>query len=251
MDGEGAGGSRGDATRRRAVRAGLSAALVWFLIELAIRGVAGFVVLEAILTATETREPAPGHFGALGFGLLVPAMLMLWVVFDRRIRQDRLSPLALGYRFTWAAGVTGVVCGGVDLFGVLWLTDKIDTQFFGPSNKSVLTWIAAAPMWAILALLLGNGILAPIVEELAWRGYIQSRLSLGWGSGVGLVATALLFSAKHVVLDVSLSRTATLVIGSLFLGVIRHRWGTFASTLAHFVGNFTATTLGVIEALTR
>jgi membrane protease YdiL (CAAX protease family) len=237
------------AVGRRAVRAGLSAGLLWVGIEFGIRTAGGLGIGLTYLAATGWGEFTPGHIGTLSFGLLVPAMLLLWVAFDRRIRRDRISLSDLGHRFTPAAGLTGIACG-ICLLGVVWLTAGIDTRIFGP-NIEFVNIVAATPVLGILALLVGNGLLAPIVEELAWRGYIQGRLALGWGPRAALVATALLFAGKHMVVDVSLSRSVTLVVGSLALGVIRDRWGTFGSTLAHFAMNFTATTAVIFEALTR
>lgn len=240
---------RGEAARRLAVRAGLSAVLLWVVIEFGIR-IGGVVAIGlAYLAATGWGETPLEQLGAAGFGLLVLALLVLWVVFYRRILRGRFSLPDLGYRFTWSAGLIGIACG-VGLLGILWATATIDTRIFGP-NIEFLNIVAAAPMLGILALFVGNGLLAPIVEELAWRGYIQGRLALGWNPRAALVATALLFAVKHMVVDASLSRSVTLVVASLALGVIRYRWGTFESTLAHFAMNFTATTLVVFLALTR
>jgi len=237
------------ADRRRAVRAGLSAVVMWVGIEFGIRTAGGVAIGLTFLAVTGWGEPPPGHIGALSFGLLAPALLVLWVAFHRRIRRDRIGLPELGYRFTWTAGLIGIA-SGVSLLGVLWLTAAIDTRIFGP-NIEFLNIVAATPMLGILALFVANGLLAPIVEELAWRGYIQGRLALGGGPRAALLATVLFFAVKHMIVDVSLSRSVTLVVASLALGVIRDRWGTFASTLAHFAMNFTATTAAVFEALTR
>jgi membrane protease YdiL (CAAX protease family) len=242
---------QGNTARRLAIRAGLSAVLLWVGIEFGIRTVGGAAGVLAIASTIGWKEPPLGHLGALNAGLLVPAMVVLWVMFDRRVRQNRIDLLNLGYRFAWGAGVTGVACGA-GLLGIYWLTAVIDTRIFGSDLALLLhTMVAASPMLGILALLIGNGLLAPIVEELAWRGYIQGRLTIGWGPRAALVVTAMLFAAKHMIVDLSLDRSVTLVVISFALGVIRHRWGTSESTLAHFTLNFTATTQGVFEALTR
>lgn len=250
MDAEGPRDEQEAAIRSRAVRSGLSAVLLWVGIDFGIGTVPSIAGFFALLVAAGGRKPPLGQLGMLQFGLLIPTMLALWWAFDRRIRRDRVSLAELGYRFTWNAGLVGIACG-ICMLGLLLVTDAIDTRIFGEDSSTLMTMIATSPMLGILALLLGNGLLVPVVEEMAWRGYIQGRLALGWGPRVALVVTAVLFAGKHMVADISFSRTVTLVLGSLALGVIRYRWGTFPSTLAHFLENFTATTAAVFEALTR
>jgi membrane protease YdiL (CAAX protease family) len=228
----------------------MSAVLLWVGVTFAfmmVPAVAGFFILLALAGG---EEPPVDRLASLQFGLLVPTILVLWVAFSRRIRREQISLSDLGYSFTWKAGVIGIACG-ICMIGLDFVTGSIDERIFGPTSGRLMAMVAAAPMPGILALLIGNGLLVPLVEELAWRGYIQSRLALGWGPRAALVATALLFAAKHMVTDASLNRTVTLVVGSLALGVIRDRWGTFPSTLTHFLENFTFTTALVFEALTR
>jgi membrane protease YdiL (CAAX protease family) len=250
MDAEALRNGQGETARRQAVRAGLSAVLLWVGIEFGLRTVGLVTGALAIASMTGVEDPAPAHVGALNNGLLVAAVLALWVAFDRRIRREGIGLPDLGYRFTRGAGVIGMACG-VGLLGIAAGTASLDVHLFRFNVDEHLATIAATPMLGILALFVGNALLAPVVEELAWRGYIQGRLALGWGPRAAPVATALLFAAKHTIVDLSLGRSVTLVIGSLALGVIRDRWGTFESTLAHFTLNFTATTLVVHMALTR
>jgi len=40
-----------------------------------------------------------------------------------------------------------------------------------------------------------------------------------------------------MIVDVSIGRASTLVVGSLVLGLVRHRWGTGASTTTHLALN--------------
>jgi hypothetical protein len=49
-----------------------------------------------------------------------------------------------------------------------------------------------------VALLLGAGV-APVAEEVFFRGYLYTGLRERWGLGWGLVASALLFAVVHLV----------------------------------------------------
>jgi hypothetical protein len=175
--------------------------------------------------------------------------LGLWALFDRRRRRMGQSLADLGYQFTWRGGILGAVCG-LALVAAVRLTAEIDARLFGPAGDAGrLPAFAEAGVWAVLPFLLGNAVLAPVVEEFAWRGHIQATFQKERGEAVALVATALLFAAKHVLIDLSLDRFTSLVIGSFLLGLVRLRLGTFAGTVAHFGLNFVASTVFMVTAL--
>ena len=178
----------------------------------------------------------------------IAAMLILMLVFGRRVLRERLRPADLGYRWSRPAVVAGAT-SGVVLFAILLGTAALDRAVFDPGDDA--GWprrLADADPVAMLALVVGNGLLAPLVEEYAWRGYIQTRLVHDWGAATGLAATAAGFAAKHLLVDLSLVRLATLLVGSAALSAIAHRWGTAASTLAHAATNTAATLLVIVSA---
>jgi membrane protease YdiL (CAAX protease family) len=106
---------------------------------------------------------------------------------------------------------------------------------------------AGALVW--IALLIGNGVAAPLSEEFAWRGYVQTRIQTAWGAAPAVVVAAALFAAKHVVVDRSVLRIVTLVTGALALGVVRARYGTTASSLAHTILNLAGTAASIAIAI--
>jgi len=224
--------------RRRVVRAGLSGAGLWVLIEFATRTGLGWAVLR--LARLVGSRPGLGEIYLLSNALKWPAVIVLGIVFYRRVRREGLTWAELGYRSGRSAVAAGLIAG------VIWLglgvVSYIDAYLFGKGdveryNQAAL---AAGPV-AELIMLPVNGILAPVVEELAWRGYVQTHLVWGWGPRTGIVVTSLLFAAKHNLVDLSLSRSISLLVGALVLGIVGYRWGTVASTIAHVVVNFTST----------
>ncbi|MFC6862828.1 CPBP family intramembrane glutamic endopeptidase [Halomicroarcula sp. GCM10025817] len=106
-----------------------------------------------------------------------------------------------------------------------------------------------AGLWVAVLFALAHGIVAPVTEELAWRGIVQSAFVRAEGLGTGIVITAVLFTAKHALLDVSLARVPTILVLALVLGIVRHRWGTTASTVVHMVVNLTSVGLLTIYVL--
>ena len=95
-------------------------------------------------------------------------------------------------------------------------------------------------VWVLALFALAHGVVAPVTEELAWRGVVQTALVNSWGPTVGITVTVVLFTTKHVVLDASLARIPTVLVLAVALGLVRHRWGTTASTVVHAVVNLTS-----------
>ena len=232
----------------RSVRAALSAAAVWVVIEFVVRTAGAVLVLLSLKpSAWMPGEQVELRFG-WNVGLAALSTLMLGAVFYRRIRREDLRWAGLGYRFDAAVAVSGVASGAV-LLGSLLLVGKIDAHLFGLADADgPAKGIAAAGMPVALAFLVDNGVVSPAIEEFVWRGCIQRRLIAGWGARLGIVVTALLFAAKHIVVDLSLIRTTTLLAASVGLGVIGYQWGTWASTLAHITMNTSATLYDLIAA---
>jgi membrane protease YdiL (CAAX protease family) len=103
----------------------------------------------------------------------------------------------------------------------------------------------AGGAWIGPLLLVANGIVVPVSEELAWRGVIQSSLARAWGMAGTVAVTALALALKHVIVDGSVMRLTSLMVGALELCGVRARWGTGSSTVTHLVANFLATALAL------
>ena|GEM_PF-4194814 len=90
----------------------------------------------------------------------------------------------------------------------------------------------------LVALLL-LGVIPPICEEMAYRGYLQQALG-PLGPRAGVLVTALLFGAMHG----SLVRLIPLSLLGLIFGVAVQRSGSiFSSMIMHFVNNAVALSL--------
>lgn len=220
------------------------AAFQWLLIEAVTRpgvGLGGALVLWAILG----DFPSNGTLGTLNSFALWPAMLILGMVFLRKVRRQGLTAADLDYRVSRSAVLIGVLAGG-GLLGLGGLAYQIDARLFDQSSLEEFLKLYKDSGFVNAAILLpANGILGPVVEEFVWRGYIQTRLTSVWGMNRAILLTAGLFAAKHVIVDLSLVRTTSLVLIALGLGVIGARLGTLAATVAHIVMNSAATVWGL------
>lgn len=112
-----------------------------------------------------------------------------------------------------------------------------------PSVTPTALGVGDAPMWAAALLLVINGIVVPITEELAWRGVIQTALMDAYGTSVAIVVTAVAFVLKHLIVDLAAPplRVTSLVILGFILCGLRARYGTTSSTVAHLAANGVAT----------
>jgi membrane protease YdiL (CAAX protease family) len=216
--------------------------LIWVVVEFTVRRLGSAAVLGGWKRYARVSAPEPVPMVVLVAAITLAMVILAWA-FRCRVRREGLTAADLGYRWSRGAVLVGALSALV-LLTTFVGTALVDRVLFRPQDDP--PWvrrIAAAGPTAQLALLVSNGLLVPVVEEYAWRGYIQLRFMQGWGVLRGGAATAVFFAAKHVIVDLSLERTTTLLVGAAALGIIARRWGTGASTIAHAVTNLTATLL--------
>ena len=145
------------------------------------------------------------------------------------------------------AGVAGYVAFIV-AFGALSFV-YADILGLVPSvDATAFVGLGGTPVWVLALFFVGNGIIVPIAEELAWRGVIQTALAESYGTYVAVVVTAVAFVLKHLVVDLAAPpyRVTSLVLLALLFGVLRARYGTASSTVAHLAANATSTGLLVL-----
>ncbi len=101
-------------------------------------------------------------------------------------------------------------------------------------DQSVFQKIAIGPAgWVILALVVCVG--APVVEELFFRGLIQTRLIGRWGPVLGIGATSILFGSAHLIGwqgPISLVYALAIVGAGAVLGTMRHLTGRLGTSMA-------------------
>jgi hypothetical protein len=226
------------------------AAIQWTAVEFALRGPFTDLLVEGYRKTGNAVTPSDRL--TLSAFLIAPIMGTLAAVVLSRARRDRLTWPALGYHCD-RRRVTAGVLGGVAALMVSALAGLSDASLFNRPDiqDQFMTRVSSAGVPALLALLLGNGVLVPLVEEFAWRGYVQTRLARAWRPAAAVVTTAVMFALKHVAVDGSVVRVTTLLTGALTLGLIGQRYGTMASTVAHVILNFTGTAAVIAAARLR
>lgn len=83
----------------------------------------------------------------------------------------------------------------------------------------------APPVWLGLVSLLLMPVTIAVAEEVLYRGYLQSVLTLRWGRVAGLLVTAAFFSVHHLALtpvdgQAWLARTITTLLAGVMFGLL-------------------------------
>lgn len=229
------------------VRAFKNAGL-WTLVEFIVGDGSLLLIFLAFLVTTRPKDVESSVITGPMFTINVVsgtiAMLVLWSIFRRRARGATLSDL--GYRFSKAAVVAGSLAAAAVLtigeFGVY----KIDEALFGP-EPSLEMGLRDAGLAVAILFLVSNGFLAPVVEEYVWRGMVQRGFGMACGPLKAIIVTAILFTAKHIVTDLSFVRTTQLLFFSFLVGYIAFLWGTWSSTIVHLLANTGGTLLFILD----
>lgn len=150
-----------------------------------------------------------------------------------------IIPIALVYGLERrGAGALGLVVPG-DRF----------KRYAGYATLSlILPWIILGGGLSLIAEIMEQVFFIAVPEELLWRGYLQSRMTKWLGRIQGLIVTAILFGAGHLVAilgavgSLSFPRDTLLVIqttvGGLILGIMFLRAKNIVpGSLFHIFGN--------------
>ena len=195
------------------------------------------------VTALVTRRAGTFDFARDGLAALlvgVPAsslglIAVAWLAAGRPRRERlRLLPARVP-----AGGILAMIAG------ILALSQALESLalLVGVGPGANLDWIArtlaaATPLTLALAVLVIGG-LAPVGEELFFRGFMLTRLRQVWRAGPAIVVTALAFGLIHGEWVHGLLATG---IG-LYLGLVTARSGSVLPAVICHVANNTASVL--------
>jgi membrane protease YdiL (CAAX protease family) len=194
-----------------------------------------FSVMAAIPIAFVT-EGSAGYAWVLLLSVVVPWLGMAgypWLIC--RLRGNGLR-LDFGLRVRWADLGWGLVYGGAALVAAALVAAALSAVFgeFDSSAGELAKSLNDFPVQRLLfALAVGIG--APIVEEICYRGLLQtSLLKRGMSRWLSVVISAALFAAMHL----EPIRFLLLFAIGLVLGAARvHRNNTTTCVIAHMTNN--------------
>ena len=171
-----------------------------------VAGIVAAAGLRAALGAPDAAASMPAG-GVFAVSLLAVAIAAGW-----RPGPPRLAAVALG-----AAG------GGV-LIGSWLVAGGSPGIEIAPINAGLALW---TPLVAVVA----------VAEEVVMRGALFNAIRSGWGDGVALAVTTILFAALHVPLYGVGSLPLDLAAGMLLGGLRIVSGGVLAPALAHVLAD--------------
>jgi uncharacterized protein len=145
----------------------------------------GLAVIYPSLQTDQTPILLPVQLAAYAF-----IYLSFWLVFRTRYGQPVLR--SLGWRSS-RLNVIWAAAGGVVLALLL---SGLSAVLHTPKVSSPFDKLTASRLNLILFGIVAVT-LAPLFEEMFFRGFIQPLLSRSWGTVAGVVVTAILFGSLH------------------------------------------------------
>ena len=186
-----------------------------------------------------------------GWGLIFTSALPWlgmagWPVWVTR-RKGNGARIDLGLQLTRdhlrTAVQAGVLCYGVGIIGA-WLT----TRFYGDFTSTAGEVGARQRGLVLVVFALMAAFLAPVVEEIAFRGLLYTALcKRGTSAHIASLVSALAFAGIHA----EPARLVILVALGLVLGEVRRRTGsTAAAIVTHVMNNIPAAVVLLVGPLT-
>lgn len=202
----------------------------------------------SLMVLTATGQPSGQDIPIWMLAMNVGAMWGVYLYFlprflpfsDKPIQRDFTSWFSM--RDVWLGIPLGIGSQLILMNLVNWPLAQVFPDQFAPEKISQRAQDIAslAPGWWVLLLVLIVVIGAPLVEEIVYRGSLQTRLVQSFGSGVGILVTAVIFALIHL----APVEIPGLFVFALVLGIARHKTQTLGLPIvAHLAFNATGLSL--------
>lgn len=213
------------------------------------------------MTATRwgRSEAAVGAAVAVLLIALTPGLpvwasyLLLWVPLlgavgvatyrRRKAGADADLPTRIRFRITWMDVLVGAFVGLLLRFVMM----AIELLTVGHVTSSSSPFDVDHNIVWLFAAILAPAVISPVVEELFFRGLVLPAIGANW---IGIVASAIIFSAVHLVYGWNpLTAVSTFIVG-IALGVLAVRTTRLgAGIVAHIVYNASLIALSELGGL--
>jgi membrane protease YdiL (CAAX protease family) len=176
----------------------------------------------------------------LRYGVILGlAFVIGWRYRRQRLASYGISSAGLPVRAHIAIAVVLFAVGGLLPKLLIWLKDYVALGQ-GPAHWDLIASANSFEFWVYMAV--ASFGLVPIVEELFFRGYVQTRLTETFDAPAAIVMTALLFTLAHrqyfLPSVLGAGMLVALFIASLLASYVRHRFKSLVpGVIAHSLGN--------------
>jgi membrane protease YdiL (CAAX protease family) len=192
-------------------------------------------VAYVALTGPDGLRTVPGFVTAA----LSVDLALLGITYLRFIRPGVMTARDLGLNWWRLPRLVGIGLGlgiGVLVISAL-IQATIQALGFRQTQMVSLQYIREFPLAGFLAVVFAGGVLAPIAEELYFRGFVFRSYLHTKGPWVAYGATSLLFATLHL----NLPALLPILVLSVLLCLAYHKTGSIIpSIVGHAVNNTTA-----------
>lgn len=206
---------------------------LWVAAATVVSTVAALIASWVYATAVGDRTAfPPGEYISILICLVIVAVLALAAKRTQWPLSDYFALVPAPRRYVVIAVAGGLISPFI-VQGVAWLLGDADAN-----SKALVDAYRATQKAGLLPILWLNLILvAPITEEIVFRGFLLPSWALSRLGSIGaIVATTVLFAAVHIQYD--WHGMAAIAVAGLFYGWLRWRSGSLLpSIIAHVGGN--------------
>ena len=218
---------------------------IWPSLVVAFLGIPAAAILTlCYLRPLSTIHPLPvdplDDLDTMAFAVFVFDLILLGLVYFAAERSPVPVPERLAYRpvsFRWWEWVAIVFATeGISLLTVLGVARILDEP---PEDAQLLlTWLDHAGGMAKVGLAFGVAVMAPIVEETLFRGYVLGGLLRRWTPFWAILVSSYAFALAHG----SVGYQLLILPFGLYLGILTYRTRSIFPAMArHAYGNGLAT----------
>jgi len=173
------------------------------------------------------------------------AVLLAAALVGVKLKHAKLAP-ALGFRRARLWPVVGLVAGGVWIGFSVDIAYSISTALLKikmPDTNAQLLRSGAKTPFGVIAVFVLVGVIAPVAEEILFRGVVFSGLRDSWGEGWAIVVSSVLFGVMHLQ---PLVMIPTAILGLLLAKVFSMTRSLWASIALHSAYNTTILLFGLL-----
>ena len=150
------------------------------------------VVVSGNQTATESTAAALGYIFGLILAIAVPAVVTKKPIDRKVLGIDRLP--------SWSdigLSLLSVVPYYIAAAGVIWFGVSV-LKVIDPTVGQQIGFANVVSQFDYLLVFITFVVMAPLAEELLFRGYLLGNISKKWNKWLAVIATAVVFGLLHV-----------------------------------------------------
>lgn len=223
----------------------------WILLYFALQFGVTALIIAGVLVAQKIADPNMAIDAAaitetpilIIWGLIASAMVQLAVMWLYLRKGDRAATIGLNHFGRLSLGKTALVAVGAlvlaTVFNALYANYVIAGQPMQDEIAKLLASIPRTPLNISLGLF-AIAVVAPLIEELLFRGLLQNALMHRLPAWAAIILSAFAFALVHMQ---PLAMPALMALGAAF-GYIYHKTGSLRMTIIlHMINNMLALAL--------